>query len=126
MGYKQHWGDDDFFGAGRGLDVSDEDGEINISNEWAGLYGMYHPDAIAAYDVGGQTYIVTANEGDARAWGEDNQAYWDGDTAQGFVEEIRVKHLVHASGFERRVGDDMPAHRFMIASSLTPLPFLIT
>ncbi|MGD8176848.1 choice-of-anchor I family protein [Marinimicrobium sp. ARAG 43.8] len=110
LGYKQHWGDDDFFGAGRGLDVSDEDGEINISNEWAGLYGMYHPDAIAAYDVGGQTYIVTANEGDARAWGEDNQAYWDGDTAQGFVEEIRVKHLVHSSGFERRVGDDMPAH----------------
>jgi hypothetical protein len=27
---------------------------------------MYQPDAIAAYTAGGQTYLVTANEGDAR------------------------------------------------------------
>ena len=27
---------------------------------------MYMPDAIASYEVGGQTYFVTANEGDGR------------------------------------------------------------
>jgi hypothetical protein len=29
---------------------------------------MYQPDAIAAYIVNGETYLVTANEGDARDW----------------------------------------------------------
>ena len=51
---------------------------------------------------------TTANEGDSRAWGEDDQAYWDGDASKGFVEEFRVKHLVHVSGFDRRAGDDLP------------------
>ncbi len=30
---------------------------------------MYLPDAIASYQVAGKTYLVTANEGDAREWG---------------------------------------------------------
>lgn len=30
------------------------------------VFGMYMPDAIASYAVGGQTYYVTANEGDDR------------------------------------------------------------
>ena len=38
---------------------------------------MYQPDAIASYQAGGQTYLVTANEGDARDY-------------TGFVEEARV------------------------------------
>lgn len=101
LGYKDHGV------AGNGIDASDTEGEINIRT-WPGVVGMYHPDSISSYSVDGKTYIVTANEGDARAWGEDNQAYWDGDASQGFVEEIRLKHLVHRSGFNRRVGDDMP------------------
>lgn len=32
----------------------------------ADVQGFYQPDAIAAYDVGGQTYLVMANEGDTR------------------------------------------------------------
>ncbi len=32
------------------------------------VYGMYQPDGIASYQVYGKTYIVTANEGDAREW----------------------------------------------------------
>lgn len=115
LGYRQSGLEDLMYGAGRNLDVSDDDGEINIAG-WPGVWGSYHPDAIASYSAGGQTYIVTANEGDARAWGEDTQAYWDGDTSQGFVEEIRVKHLVHPEGFARRVGDDMPAHLAAMAS----------
>lgn len=49
---------------GNGLDPSDRDSGINIATH--PVKGMYMPDSIASYDVGGQTYIVTANEGDAR------------------------------------------------------------
>jgi hypothetical protein len=58
---------------GNGLDASDRDvnfpnsgstGKINIQN-WP-VFGMYQPDAIAQFTVGGQTYYITANEGDSR------------------------------------------------------------
>lgn len=49
---------------GNGLDASDQDGKINI-RPWP-VKGMYQPDAIAAFQVNGSTYLVTANEGDAR------------------------------------------------------------
>ncbi|MCG8392294.1 MAG: choice-of-anchor I family protein [Pseudomonadales bacterium] len=103
------------------MDFSDDDEVINITT-YDGVVGLYQPDAIHAYSANGSTWLVTANEGDARAWGEDNDAYWgeeaddevdppvvcEPDASQGFVEEFRVKHLVHASGFDRRCGDDMP------------------
>ena len=49
---------------GQGLDASDRDATINISN-WP-VFGMYQPDAIAAFEVKDRTFIVSANEGDAR------------------------------------------------------------
>ena len=39
---------------------------------YEGLMGIRMPDAIAAYTVGGETYLVTANEGDAREWGDED------------------------------------------------------
>jgi hypothetical protein len=54
----------DFNLASNTLDVSDQFGEIFMSN-WP-IKGMYMPDAIAQYTAGGTTYLVTANEGDAR------------------------------------------------------------
>lgn len=60
LGFKDH------MAAGNALDVSDRDGAIRIGN-WP-VRGMYQPDAIASYQREGQTYIVTANEGDARDW----------------------------------------------------------
>ena len=51
------------FNKSNDLDPSDEDG-IDIRNE--PVLGIYQPDAIAAYEVDGETYYVTANEGDAR------------------------------------------------------------
>ena len=54
----------DYSQAGNGLDPSDRDG-IDIRNE--PVFGLYQPDAIAAYEADGQTYYVTANEGDARS-----------------------------------------------------------
>ncbi|MEM9784872.1 MAG: choice-of-anchor I family protein [Pseudomonadota bacterium] len=50
---------------GFGIDASDDDGVINIQN-WP-VQGLFMPDAIATYEVGGVNYIVTANEGDARS-----------------------------------------------------------
>lgn len=58
--------------AGNGLDASDRDvngsssggGKINIQN-WPVL-GMYQPDAISSFQIGGKTYYITANEGDSR------------------------------------------------------------
>lgn len=106
---------------------------------WPGVVGMYHPDSIAAYEAAdGKTYIVTANEGDARAWGEEfgglygdaetNDPYFTGDPANrhtGFIEEWRVKHLVHNSGFDRRAGDDLPMHLrdLAIGAKLNPEVF---
>ena len=51
------------FNQSNGLDPSDEDG-INIRNE--PVFGLYQPDAIATYEVDGETFYVTANEGDSR------------------------------------------------------------
>lgn len=69
----------DYRVAGNGLDPSDRDGvlagggnagRIGIGN--FPVYGMYQPDAIASYVVGGVTYLVTANEGDTRDWSASN------------------------------------------------------
>jgi predicted extracellular nuclease/2',3'-cyclic-nucleotide 2'-phosphodiesterase (5'-nucleotidase family)/DNA-binding beta-propeller fold protein YncE len=49
---------------GNGLDASDRDGGINITN-WP-VFGLFMPDAIGSFEVDGETYFVTANEGDAR------------------------------------------------------------
>jgi 2',3'-cyclic-nucleotide 2'-phosphodiesterase/3'-nucleotidase/5'-nucleotidase len=51
--------------AGNGFDASDRDDAIRIRN-WQTL-GMPMPDSIGSYQVNGQTYVVTANEGDARS-----------------------------------------------------------
>lgn len=54
---------------GNGLDTSDRDDAIDIAPV-SGLQGLYLPDGMNAYSVDGEEYLVTANEGDAREWGE--------------------------------------------------------
>lgn len=66
LGYKDH------SQPGNELDVSDKEGEINITN-WP-VFGMYQPDAIDSYSFKNKTYVVSANEGDSRD-------YWSGDYA---------------------------------------------
>jgi len=39
---------------------------IPTLKRYPGLYGVYMPDGVAAYTVGGKTYVLTANEGDDR------------------------------------------------------------
>jgi DNA-binding beta-propeller fold protein YncE len=48
---------------GNEFDASQQDG-VNLKT-WPVL-GAYMPDSIAAYTVGGRTFLVTANEGDSR------------------------------------------------------------
>jgi 3',5'-cyclic AMP phosphodiesterase CpdA len=48
-----------------GIDASNRDDAINIA-AYPNVFGMFQPDAIAAYRSRGRQYIVTANEGDAR------------------------------------------------------------
>jgi hypothetical protein len=61
-----------------GFDASDRDGAVSIRN-WP-VRGLYEPDALATFAFRGQTWFVTANEGDARDW-------------PGLTEEARVGSL---------------------------------
>lgn len=63
---------------GQGLDASDRDGRINIAN-WP-VKGLAMPDGIATFWVPQGTFTITANEGDAREWGD-------------YLDEARVKDL---------------------------------
>lgn len=51
---------------GNGLDLSDQSGVIHIANY--PVKGFYLPDGTANYSVGGNTYLVTANEGDEKEY----------------------------------------------------------
>ncbi|MDB9415643.1 choice-of-anchor I family protein [Microcystis aeruginosa] len=63
-----------FNAPGNGLDPSDQDGvvfggatnspAVRINN-WP-VFGLYQPDTIATVTIAGQTYLITANEGDTR------------------------------------------------------------
>ncbi len=63
-----------FNAPGNGLDPSDRDGvvfggaanspAVRINN-WP-VFGLYQPDTIATVTIAGQTYLITANEGDTR------------------------------------------------------------
>lgn len=63
---------------GQGIDPSDKDGAAAVRE--VPVRGLYMPDGIASYTSRGQTYLVTANEGDAREWGD-------------YAEPARVKDL---------------------------------
>jgi len=68
---------------GNALEASDQNpnGPINIRN-WP-VHGMYQPDAIHAVTLQGRTYVITANEGDARDY-------------PGFSEELRLGNAAYA------------------------------
>lgn len=51
-----------------------EDGEYTAKT-YPDAVGAYMPDGIATYGANGVTYLVTANEGDAREWGADATEY---------------------------------------------------
>ncbi|WP_434965095.1 choice-of-anchor I family protein [Brevibacterium casei] len=73
----------DYGTAGNGLDPSDRDPKdaptVNIAT-YPGLKGAYMPDTVSTFSAGGTDYLVTANEGDSREWGD-------------FVDAARVEDL---------------------------------
>jgi hypothetical protein len=80
LGYKHH------LAFGHGLDAS-IDSAVSIKR-WPVL-GMYMPDAIAAFEKHGETFLVTANEGDVREYDGLN-APKDDDTNE---EAIRIEDV---------------------------------
>jgi hypothetical protein len=66
--------------AANAIDPSHKDGKIELRT--GAVSGLYQPDGIAAYQAGGQTFLVMANEGDTR---ED-----DGDKAR--VKDTSLKN----------------------------------
>jgi|LGVF01.1.fsa_nt_gb hypothetical protein len=83
---------------GSGIDAGNKDDSVNIAT-YANLFGMYQPDAAASFLVGGENYIITANEGDAREY----------DT---FDEEIKVSKLaLDPTAFPN--GDDLQNKEFL-------------
>ena len=96
------------------LDASNKDKNIGNLQSYAMLEGLYMPDSITSYTVDGNTYIVTANEGDGREYGikttqemcDEKGFEWDGDDYKGtenyttekdfciaYVDEVRGKKL---------------------------------
>lgn len=74
LGYKDHSME------GYGIDASNKSDFIDI-RPWE-VKGMYQPDAIASYQVNGKTYLLTANEGDARDY--------DGYSEESSVEDVEL------------------------------------
>ena len=77
--------------SGNELDASDKDDVVGNFSSFEQLSGMYMPDTITSYQVNGNTFIVTANEGDSREYiYESSQQIcheaghaWDGDDFSG-------------------------------------------
>jgi hypothetical protein len=104
LGFKKH------ALAGNELDASDRDKAIHIAN-WP-VFGMYMPDAIASYEYRGRTFIVTANEGDARDY-------------EGFSEEERVKdrdldHSVFPNAAELKKDESLGRLTVTTANGVNP------
>lgn len=82
------------------IDFTDKDKTADLQ-QVSKLYGMYQPDSIATYEYEGKTYILSANEGDAREYiysadeatcTANGHTYDDGDCIS-YSEEVRVKDL---------------------------------
>jgi len=75
------------------LDFSNKD-EVPEFKNIQGLYGMYQPDTIASYTWNDSTFIVSANEGDAREY-------------DGFSEEVRVKDIIDADELNQALSTEL-------------------
>ncbi|WP_318568004.1 choice-of-anchor I family protein [Salinigranum marinum] len=106
----------DYSLAGNELDASNEDGGVNIRN-WP-INGILQPDSIGAYSPDGETYLVTANEGDSRdydGFSEESEVAdldldpdaFDFDAIEGIdsVEELQRPENLGAKGVTTTLGD---------------------
>ena len=85
------------------IDLDDSDGTY-APKTYANTYGVYMPDGIAVYEREGGVYLLTANEGDAREWGDEklgqeeftDEAKRDITSADGTVTAEKVRVLDNA------------------------------
>ncbi|MFB6276828.1 MAG: choice-of-anchor I family protein, partial [Halothece sp.] len=89
------------------LDPSDEDGGINFQT--IPSMGLFQPDAIDNFTVDGQTFIITANEGDAREF-EGNP---------GFVEEVGLQDLLNNNRLDLNDDDKADVGSTQVSSEET-------
>lgn len=83
------------------LDASDKDDAINITT-YENLVGIRMPDAIAATEIDGVAYFLTANEGDDRGdFDEGGDAARVGDILDGEVAGVSIDASVQTTGLER-------------------------
>ena len=81
-------GSKDYSKDGNGFDASNESDSVEIRT-WP-VKGLYQPDGIESFVVAGETFIATANEGDAREYLVEHD---NGEEEEFFVEETRVAKL---------------------------------
>ena len=75
------------------LDFTNKD-EVPEFKSIKGLYGMYQPDTLASYTWNDTTFIVSANEGDARDY-------------DGFSEEVRVKDIIDTDELNQTLSSEL-------------------
>ena len=95
--------------AGLNIDIQ-EDGAVSFG-QYTGLYGVYQPDTIANFTWKDATFIVTANEGDAREYffeAADEAActaaggvdFDEDDGCLAYTDEVKVEDLTAAANSE--------------------------
>ncbi|WP_234497313.1 choice-of-anchor I family protein [Vibrio maritimus] len=103
------------------LDASNKDKIVGNLQSYPMLEGLYMPDSIASYTVDGQTYILTANEGDGREYGFDTTQQkcdelgykWDGDEDQSKTDyqskqDFCIAYIDEVRGKKLKVANDHP------------------
>ncbi len=75
------------------LDYSNKD-EMPSFKSIEGLYGLYQPDTLASYTWNGSTFIVSANEGDARDY-------------DGYSEEVRIKDIIDTDELNQTLSTEL-------------------
>lgn len=95
--------------SGLNIDIQ-EDGSVSFG-QYEGLYGLYQPDTIANYTWKDATFVVTANEGDAREYffdADDEDAcltaggleFDEDDGCLAYLDEVKVEDLTAEANSE--------------------------
>ncbi|QGS69584.1 hypothetical protein CV093_18775 [Oceanobacillus sp. 143] len=78
--------------AGNEMDAN-PNGKIEIEKQ--PILTFHMPDAIDTFTLGDKTYIITPNEGDARAYEDGNFSYGEyNEDGEGYTEEKKLKKLI--------------------------------
>lgn len=100
----------DFNAPGNGIDPNDRDGAVALQD--VPVKGLYQPDAIAAYQFWGRTFLVMANEGDAR----DNGSSDGEDERRGSAGDPSIEYVPDSSPLARLTMSNVESSRSNLVS----------